>query len=254
MELIHVLTMAGVLTAGAGVSAQEPPPRLPTQTVVPQSQTTPPAAPAAPIVVPLRASLTPQEVRDRREAIYLMEGLLIKAVNLAAEFTATEIRRVQPGLAMFSTAPVKAHGTFLEEYGVFFEVEIPSVIPSVASLLESLGRDRGGRQNTQPAQPAAVGGSSVAGASMDAMMNPDAHYVESVKQRLINAMVRNSNSLELRPDEWLTVAARDGSEAPGQVGQPSTMMLQIKGADLAEYFAGRITLEDVRRRVKVTGY
>jgi hypothetical protein len=252
MQLTYVLTIAGVLTAGAGAAgAQEPPPPPPpTETVVPQPQTTPPAAPsAAPAPAPVRSSLTPEEVRQRRDAIFLMEGVLMKSVNLAAEFTASEIRRIQPGLAMFSTAPVKAHGTYLEGYGVFFEVEIPSVIPSVASLLETIGRDRLGRPNTVPAQTTALTGSSG-----DAMMNPDAHYVESVKQHLVNAMVLHSSSMELRPDEWLTVAARDGSEAPGQVGQPSTMMLQIKGADLAEYAAGRITREEVRRRVQVRGY
>jgi hypothetical protein len=174
--------------------------------------------------------------------------LLANAVKLAAQYTAGEIQRVEPGIVMFSAAPVKAHGTYLEDYGVFFEVEIPSVIPSVASLVERLGRDRL-RPNTSPAQPTAL-----AGGSTEALMNPDAHYVESVKTQLINAMIRQSNQLEMRPGEWLTVAARDGSETPGQLSEPSTMILRIRGADLADFFAGRITIDEARRRVQVRGF
>jgi hypothetical protein len=195
--------------------------------------------------------LTGGELRDRRNAIYLMEGMLIKAVGWAAQLTADEIRRVQPALSMFSTAPVKAHGTYLEDYGVFFEVEIPSVIPSVASLYETIARDRISRSTPPPAgaQP-----TSLTGASTEPIMDPDAHYVEAVKDQLINVMVMNSRSLQLRSYEWLAVAARDGSEAPGQIGQPSTMTLRIKGSDLADFDAGRITREEVRKRVQVRGF
>lgn len=229
---------------------QAPPPQAPPpQGVPPQG---PPAEPApaaeAPRPAPAAPALTPGEFRARKDAIFLMEGLLANAVKLAAQYTAGEIQRVEPGIVMFSAAPVKAHGTYLEDYGVFFEVEIPSVIPSVASLVERLGRDRL-RPNTSPAQP-----TSLTSGSTEALMNPDAHYVESVKTQLINAMIRQSNQLEMRPGEWLTVAARDGSETPGQLSEPSTMILRIRGADLADFFAGRITIDEARRRVQVRGF
>jgi hypothetical protein len=178
-----------------------------------------------------------------------MEGLLMNAVKLAAYNTATEIRRIEPNLVMFSSAPVRAHGTHLDGYGVLFQVEIPSVIPSVASLVETMQRQRA-RPNTSPAQPTALTG----GSSGESLMDPDAHYVASVKEQLIDAMVRQSNSMELRPDEWLTVEARDGSEVPAQVSQPSTMILRIKGSDIADYFSGRITIDEARKRVQVSGF
>ena len=229
---------------------QTPPPQAPPPQGVPPQE--PPAAPPVaaepPRPAPAAPALTPEEFRARKDAIFLMEGLLANAVKLAAQYTAGEIQRVEPGIVMFSAAPVKAHGTYLEDYGVFFEVEIPSVIPSVASLVERLGRDRL-RPNTSPAQPTAL-----TGGSAEALMNPDAHYVESVKTQLINAMIRQSNQLEMRPGEWLTVAARDGSETPGQLSEPSTMILRIRGADLADFFAGRITIDEARRRVQVRGF
>jgi hypothetical protein len=78
--------------------------------------------------------------------------------------------------------------------------------------------------------------------------------VQSVRDQLVNAMIRYSNSMDLRPDEWLTVEARGGSEAPNQVTKPSTMNLRIRGSDLADFFAGRITLQEARKRVRVRGY
>ena len=240
MQARHVLMIAGVLGLGpASGFAQDPPVPVPTTAPAP-----PAAAPAPTPTDPL----TPEALRQRRNAIFLMEGVLMNAVKLGARSTASEVQRVQPGIVMFSSAPVRAHGTYLEGYGVFFQVEIPSVIPSVASLLETVGRDRLARA-TAPATPTSLG----AGAP-EAVLNPDAHYVESVKLELINAMIRHSNSMELRPDEWLTVAARDGSEAPGQLSEASTLILRIKGADLADFFAGRITPEEARARVQVRGF
>jgi len=276
MQFINALTIAGALTAGIGAPwtqdppaqtppiPQAPPPATQTQSPPPQpppptTPTTPPSTPASSAQTPAPApaappatvtvSLTGSDLRHRLDAIYLFEGLLVNAVKLAAQQTAGEIRRIEPGLVMFSSSPVRAHGTYLEGYGVFFQVEIPSVIPSVASLVEQLQRGDRTRPGTSAAQPAAI-----ATDPREPMMDPDAHYVQSVKEQLINVMVRQSISLELKSEEWLTIAARDASEAPGQVTQPSTMTLRIKGSDLVDVFARRITVDEARTRVQVRGF
>lgn len=234
--LLLLVTVGGF---AAPATAQDPPPVTPPATQQPSapvaavSSVAAPAPPAAPV------ALSNEEVRRRLEAIYYLESSLIAAVKLAAQQTATEIRRVQPGLMMFSSAPVKAHGTYLEGYGVVFHIEIPQVIPSVASLMESIERQRNLAQRT----------------AMDgAVLDPNAHYVQSIKTELINTMVKLSQALELQPAESLTVSARDGSEMPGQVALPSTMTLQVKGKDLAEFTAGRIALSEIIKRVSVRGF
>lgn len=241
--LLGAVVVVGLATAAA---AQEPPPVAPPAPVV---QATPslPAAASTPGEEPRPRGLSAEEAKDRRAAIFIMEGAVINAVKSAARNTADELRRIQPGLMMFSSAPVKAHGINLDGYGVLFQVEIPSVIPSVASLVETLGRERSGRGN--PAQPFTVSRPESA-----AMMDPDAHYVASVKAELINVMVRHSHSLELRPGELLIVSARDASEVPGQVAPPSTMTLSVRASDIADYVAGRVTLDEVRKRVVVRGH
>lgn len=275
MQATHVLLIAGVLSASNGVMRWQdpPPPPPPVQNPVPVTQEPPPgtqlppptqapvttpepakqeaaAAPAQPAPPP---PLTAEQVRDRRKAIMVFEGVLMQAVKVAAQDTVSEIRKIEPGIVMFSSAPVRTHGTYLEGYGVFVQVEIPSVIPSVASLVETLSRERM-RGNALQAQPTAISNGTAAAPTAEPMMDPDAHYVQSVKDQLVNAMIRYSNSMELRSDEWLTVEARDGSETPSQLTQPSTMNLRIRGADLADFFAGRITIEEARKRVQVRGF
>jgi hypothetical protein len=275
MQATHVLLIAGVLSASNGVTRWQdpPPPPPPVQNPVPVTQEPPPgtqvppptqapvtaaepakqeavAAPAQPAPLP---PLTSEQVRDRRKAIMVFEGVLMQAVKVAAQDTVSEIRKIEPGIVMFSSAPVRTHGTYLEGYGVFVQVEIPSVIPSVASLVETLSRERM-RGNALQAQPTAISGGTAAAPTAEPMMDPDAHYVQSVKDQLVNAMIRYSNSMELRPDEWLTVEARDGSETPSQLTQPSTMNLRIRGSDLTDFFAGRITIEEARKRVQVRGF
>ena len=260
----HVLMLIGAMSGFAPAGMQDPPPATPPPVTQPPV-TQPPASSSPPSPQPVAAAspavsatpvaeapvtLSDADIAQRLDAIYVMEGTLSASVRLAAKQTATEIQRFQPGLMMFSSAPVKAHGTYLEGYGVIFHIEIPRVIPSVASMVEFLEKER--EQQRGRGNPAIQTG--VGERPSDAMMNPDAHYVQSVKTELINVMVKQSQSLALRPGETLTVSARDGSEMPGQVASPSTMTLQVKGKDLADFNAGRITLGDIIRRVSVRGF
>ena len=238
-----VLALVLVMAGRTAVMAQDPPQPPPLPPSIPLAEPVSSLAPAPTASV----ALSEIELRQRRDAIFLLEGVLAKAVRLGAAATAREIQNVQPGIRMFTTAPVKAHGTYLEGYGVFFQVEVPQTMSSFASLMESVAA--GNQLRSSAAQRAAVGG-----ISPEASANPDALYVESVKAHLIDAMLEYSRSLQLRPDEWLTVAAREAEEAPGQIEEPSLMVLRIRGADLAEFLAGRLTPAEVRKRVQVRKY
>ena len=247
MKLTHVFTIAGVLMLSAGAAAaQDPPPVQTPPAQMPTTQTPVTAAAPAP-AVPVVTPLTPADVRRRRDAITLMEGVLAAAVRLGATATARELQAVQPGLTMFTTSIARAKGVYLEGYGVFFQVEIPGVRPSVVSMVETLARDRATRENT--VQTSAGGGGGMPPVTRD----PDATYVDAVKGKLIDAMLDYSKALELRPDEWLTVAARgdDVPMMPGEIFESRPMILRIRGADLVEFLATRLTKDEIRRRVQV---
>jgi hypothetical protein len=69
-------------------------------------------------------------------------------------------------------------------------------------------------------------------------------------------MLKHSLGLKLGPEEWLTVAARDaqGPLTPGQPDDASTIVIRIKGSDLAAFHSNRLTPEEVRKRVEVKEY
>lgn len=83
--------------------------------------------------------------------------------------------------------------------------------------------------------------------------DPNELYTEAVKTSLIDAMLKHSLGLKLGGDEWLTVAARDaqGPLTPGEVDDASTIVIRIKGSDLAAFHSGKLTREEVLKKVEI---
>jgi hypothetical protein len=83
--------------------------------------------------------------------------------------------------------------------------------------------------------------------------DPNQLYTESIKTALIDAMLNYSGPMNLGADEWLTIAARDsdGPLLPGAVDDASTIVLRVKGSDVAAFLAKQITPEEARKRVQV---
>lgn len=244
VQNVRALTLLGAFALScAAARAQEPPVPPPAQppVVAPPAGAEPPADPQAPAAAQAEPALatpaTPLEAQRRREQIIYMEGVLAQAVRMGATATARAIQAVQPGIPLF-TGTARAKGFFLEGYGVFFDVEIPAVQPSVAWIVETLER----RQSPQP---------SPTSLTTEATIDPNASYTEAVKEKLIDAML--DYRIDLQPGQWLTVGARDGEgpAAPGVIYETITMILRIKGSDLADYRSGRIARDEARRRVEV---
>ena len=81
--------------------------------------------------------------------------------------------------------------------------------------------------------------------------SPDLAYEDQVRVALIGAMLDWGALLPLGPDEWLTVAARDNAPTDSFVpGDQMTLVLRLKGSDIAAFRAGNLTLEQVRARVQ----
>lgn len=81
-----------------------------------------------------------------RHQIYVMEGALAKAVELGARTLNQQIRQVVPDVFLLS-GEARARGVYLEDYGVFFDVEVPTMRQSVAwSLRMMIDQDLKGVQ------------------------------------------------------------------------------------------------------------
>lgn len=236
------LTLIGALVLGAAPAVAQDPPSQP------------PASPPPAIVLPLAAPapveakpLTEAEVQRRRDAIFIMEGVISQSVRLAANATQAEIQKREPDLkiSIFSNAPPTAQGTDLAGYGVLFHVKIPTAIASIVGMIETLARS--------PLRPDGVEHASASRATPGTPIEADLLYVDTIRKYLTDAMVDHSNALGLRPNEWLTVSARGDDGEPGQVA-PHTRVLRVKGKDLLDYLAGRLSREEVLKRVEAEGY
>jgi hypothetical protein len=102
-----------------------------------------------------------------------------------------------------------------------------------------------------PGAPA-VAADAAAGAVLD---DPGQAYTDEVKSALVEAMI-TYGALPIADDQWLTIAARDNEDSRlgGDPYDVSTIILRIRGDELAAYRGGRITKQDVLKRVQVREY
>lgn len=83
-----------------------------------------------------------QDQAQARYKIFVMEGVLEKAVQNGAATLSRQIRAVSPD-AMFLTGAAQVRGFRLDGYGVFFDVEVPALRPTVAWTLRAMAADNG---------------------------------------------------------------------------------------------------------------
>ena len=195
----------------------------------------------------------------RHEQISVFEGTLTGAVNLAARRVAKDVQAQTPNANLF-TGDARAKGFALDGYGVFVYVEIPALDLTVTLnlMLDQLERDIQ-RRTSSPAESIPTANRPdppappTAKETLRDVQDTGERYRAAVKLALADAMLDYSKNLELKTDEWLSVAARGSESAllPGEILQLTTVVLRVKGADLADYLAGRITKEQAREKVEV---
>ena len=81
-------------------------------------------------------------------------------------------------------------------------------------------------------------------------------YTESVQNALVDTIIDYAIPTSIKPDEFLTVAARDNMQRdtlapPDPYEEVVTILLRIRGSDLAAYRAGQIDAAEVRRRIQI---
>lgn len=88
------------------------------------------------------------------------------------------------------------------------------------------------------------------------LRDPTGAYRDAIKNALIDAMLEHSRGMRLGPDEWLSVAAHRGENpmTPNEIVTSSTLVLRIKGRDLALYEADPARRDEVRARVEVRAF
>jgi hypothetical protein len=87
--------------------------------------------------------------------------------------------------------------------------------------------------------------------------DPGRAYTNEVQTALIDAMLDFGPPIPVADGDWLTIAARDNDDSRLGGGDPydvSTILLRIRGSDLAAYRAKQISREDAVKRVEIREY
>ncbi len=165
--------------------------------------------------------------------------------NMTTQITLEELRELVPRLNARERAQVEQLVHRLE-----LQLELSPARPAArgAAVSPAGAQSAGQALATEPVVPA----------DPDVLDDPSEAYTREVKAALVDAMLENSGPIEIGPNEWFAVAARDNVPRdpliPGDIADFSTVILRIRGADLAAFRAGRITLEEARARVEVREY
>lgn len=244
----------------------------------------------------------PREPRDSRYQIGMMEGVLEKAVEHGAAVMRERLQKVLPADLLLSQ-PVRVRGVRLTNYGVIFDIDVPSLQSAPLWSLQTLDQNNLGLQsamdalrahveasgdpnlrqalermelavplppaaalvNTQ-AVPAAAAQRATAGspASVNDAAADDAKpiaslqdaveaYHQEIQDALKDAMLDHSRGLALGPAETLTVVAGgvDNQPLTGMNDDAPQFIISIKGSDLADFLANRITHDEARQRIQV---
>ena len=137
----------------------------------------------------------------------------------------------------------------------------PGVLPP--EMQNEAGNSR--VSNAQPVSAGAVEAASTssrgepsAGGGTPALLDdPGRAYTTEVQAALIDAMLDYGASIPVADNESLTIAARDNDDSRLGGGDPydvSTILLRIRGSDLAAYRSKQITRDDVVKRVEIREY
>ena len=86
------------------------------------------------------AAADAEQVRARQK-IFMMEGVLERAVQLGVENLRRRLRAVMPDDALLQGSAPQVRGFRLEGYGVFFDVEVPSLRQSLAWSLRTMNEN-----------------------------------------------------------------------------------------------------------------
>jgi len=86
------------------------------------------------------------------------------------------------------------------------------------------------------------------------LSDPNGAYRTEVTHALMDALLDHSSSLDIQPNEWLTIGVRRNDDRPQLApadSDASTFVIRMRGSDLAAFLARQITREEALKRIDV---
>ena len=85
------------------------------------------------------------------------------------------------------------------------------------------------------------------------LADPNEAYRNEVMEALKDAMLAHSSALNIGLNEWLAIAAKGNDDRPrlAPADTANTRIIRLKGSDLADFLAGKISREEALQRIEV---
>ena len=184
-----------------------------------------------------------------RQQISALEAALEQAVRYGTQMLDQRLQAASAANMVMLAGMARARGFRLDDYGVMFDVEFPSMRRSMVWSLQELQR-------------ANMGGGRAAAmrAAEESSIQPRAIYQSEITDALVNALLDYKGSVGVGSEEWLTIAAResvvDRRFVPGgdPNDMPITVILRIKGAQLQDLREKRLSRDEARKLIEVKTY
>ena len=179
-----------------------------------------------------------------RHAISALEGVLESAVRYGEQMLHQRLQTSSAANMVMLAGMARARGFRLDDYGVVFDVEFPSMRRSMVWSMQQLER--------------ASTGNAGRGAPASPSIQPREIYLAEITSALTDAIVDHGSPIGVAPNEWLTIAARESADRRFVPGDPAdtamSIILRIKGTDLIGLRERTLTREDARKRVEIRQY
>jgi hypothetical protein len=193
--------------------------------------------------------LTPAQIQARQQ-IAALEGTLESAVQQGTLMLNKRLQATNTDNAVVIAGLTRARGFRLDDYGVLFDVEFPSMRRSVVWSIQELEKS---------ANASTGGARALAATDVTATVRPREIYQNEITSALVNAILDYKGSPGVGASEWLTVAARESVFDRRYIGaDPNdtaiTIILRIKGSDLQGLREGTLTREEGLKRLAVKHY
>jgi hypothetical protein len=181
-----------------------------------------------------------------RQQIAAFEAALENAVRYGTQMLDQRLQQSSAANMVMLAGMPRARGFRLDDYGVMFDVEFPSMRRSMVWSLQELERANATSAALRTAQPARG-------------VQPREIYQSEITDALLNVILDYTGPLGLGPDEWLTVAARETVVDRrvvngGAIEAPMTVILRLKGSDLQALREQKLSRDEVRAKVDVRHY
>jgi hypothetical protein len=180
-----------------------------------------------------------------RQQIAAFEMALENAVRQGTQMLNQRLQASNTDNMVMLAGLTRARGFRLEEYGVVFDVEFPSMRRSMVWTMQELERANAGR--------------AVKTADVVPSIRPREIYQTEIANALVNTVLDYKDALAVGASEWLTIAARESVFDRRFLGSDLndtaiTVILRIKGSDLQALRDRTLTREEGLKRVDVKHY